>query len=232
MNAWSKRNLPGKDSHWLVEILGLSNTALISICEEVAVMIERYALKHEAGSKREISHAVSGKLIKREAIKAGGLGGLTATPSILPGIGTLTTAVAGALVDLAYLTKLHMELCYKISAAYQVEMDPERLKAVALALLGFSGGSVVTKHVAAATLRNMIDNTASGYLRKGLTDVAVELAEKISPRVAGAGFRLIPFLGIPFSASVNAASTIAIGKQARKYFSTWDDVPDSIYDHI
>ena len=232
MNAWSRRGRPGKDSHWLVEILGVSNAALISIAEEVAAMIARYAVKHEAGSKREISHAVSSRLIKREAIKAGGLGGLTAAPSILPGVGTLTTAFAGAVVDLAYLTRLHMELCYRISAAYQVEMEPERLKAVALTLLGFSGGTVVTKHVAAATLRSMIDQTASGYLRRGLTDVALELAEKISPRVARAGFKLIPFLGVPFGASVNAASTIAIGKQAKKYFSTWDDAPDSIFDHI
>jgi len=228
MNAPSKRNLPRRDNHWLAGILGLSNTALISIREEVAGMAEQYALKHKGKSRREVSHAVSSKLIRREAIKAGGFGGLTATPSLLPGVGTLTAAIAGATVDLAYLTKIHVDLCYRISAAYQVEMDADRLKAVALALLGFSGSAEVTKQVAATTLRSMVDKAAGGYLRRGLADVALELAEKVSPKVLGFSYKLIPFLGVPLNASINAASTVIIGKQARKYFSTWDDDLDSM----
>jgi len=200
---------------------------MISIREEVAGMVEQYALKHKGKARREISHAVSSKLIRREAIKAGGFGGLTATPSLLPGVGTLTAAIAGATVDLAYLTKIHIDLCYRISAAYQVEMDAHRLKAVALALLGFSGSAVVTRHVAATTLRSMVDKAAGGFLRRGLADVALELAEKVSPKVFGIGYKLIPFLGVPLNASINAASTIIVGKQARKYFSTWDDDLDS-----
>lgn len=229
MNVPSKRCQPHKDNHWLAILLGLSNTALISIRATVGAMLEQHAAKHHGKPRREISPAVSDTLIKRGALKAGGFGGLTAVPSILPGIGTLTAAVAGSAVDLAYLTKIHIDLCYSISAAYEVDVHPEKLKAVALAILGFSGSAELSKQVAATTLRTMIDEAAAGYLQKGLTEAAIELAEKISPKLLGMSCKLIPFLGVPLNASVNAASTVILGKQARKYFSTWDNDSDYLF---
>lgn len=222
MNLSSERGPSRKENHWLARVLGLSSAALFSIRAEVAEMVERHAAKHNGKPRREISYIVSNKLIKRGVLKAGGFGGLTAAPSVLPGFGTLGTAVAGAAVDLAYLTKVQIDLCYGISAAYEVEMDPDKLKAVALAILGFSGSAEATKQLAATTLRSVIDRAAAGYLKKGLADAALELAEKISPQLLGMTCKLIPFLGVPLNASINAASTIIIGKQARKYFSTWD----------
>jgi uncharacterized protein (DUF697 family) len=204
-------------------VLGLSSAGLSTIRVEVAAMVERYAVKHADKPRREIAYLVSNRLIKRGALKAGGFGGLTATPSLLPGIGTLSAAVAGAAVDLAYLTKVQIDLCYRICAAYEVDMDPERLKAVALALLGLAGSAELTKQVAATTMRTMIDRAAANYLEKGLVEAAVEVAERTNLKLLGRTCTLIPFLGIPFNASVNAAATIAIGKQARTYFSTWNN---------
>jgi uncharacterized protein (DUF697 family) len=222
VDAPSESGLPREDTHWLAILLGLSSAGLATIRAEVAEMVDRYAVKHHGKPRREIAYLVSNRLIKRGTLKAGGFGGLTATPSLVPGIGTLSGAVAGAAVDLAYLTKVQIDLCYRICAAYEVDMDPERLKAVTLALLGLAGSAELTKQVAATTMRAMIDRAAAKYLEKGLVEVAVELAERTNLRLLGRTCTLIPFLGIPFNASVNAASTIAIGKQARKYFSTWD----------
>lgn len=228
MRAPTERSRSGEDNHWLAKALGLSMAALLSIREEVAGMAEQYASKHGGTSRREVSFAVSGRLIRRGALKAGGFGGLTASPSLLPGLGTLGSALVGAAADLVYLTKVQIDLCYGISAAYEVELDPEKLSAIALALLGFSGSAEVTKQIAATTLRTMIDRAAAGYLRKGLTRAAADLSEKLGPRLLGLTCRLIPFVGIPLNASANAASTIVIGRQARKYFSTLDNKPVSM----
>jgi hypothetical protein len=49
------------------------------------------------------------------------------------------------------------------------------------------------------------------------------VAERLIPRLLRGTYRIIPFLGIPLSASINIASTLTVGNQARKYFSIWSD---------
>jgi hypothetical protein len=39
------------------------------------------------------------------------------------------------------------------------------------------------------------------------------------PKLLGRSYKLLPFLSIPLSASINIASTMMVGNQARKYFS-------------
>ena len=212
---------------WLAKTVDLSGTRLPAIRDEVAEMMADHVSRHRRRTRSERSHAVSSKLIKKGAIKACGLGGLTAASALLPGLGTLTAIVAGTAVDLAYLTKIQIELCYGISAAYEVEMDDEELKAVAIALLGFSGSALAAKHVAASALKNIIDSASAIYLRTGLAKAATELAQKLSPRLLTKTLKFIPFVGVPLNASINAALAISVGKQARKYFSAWASDTDS-----
>jgi len=106
-----------------------------------------------------------------------------------------------------------------------VQMDDEELKAVFLALLGFSGSAEAAKGIAVRTLRGVVDEMSAAYLRRGIPDSALDVSAKLIPRFAGKAYRIIPFLGIPISASLNIASTMMVGNQARKYFSTWEDTP-------
>lgn len=220
-------DFPGKGpstsnkTHWLVKTVDISGTMLPTIRREVGAMMADHRMRHQSQTRHESALSVSNQLIKREAIKASGLGGITAASALLPGWGTLSALVAGTAVDLAYLTKIQIKLCYGISAAYDVDMDDEELKAVAVALLGFSGTALAAKHIAATTLKNIIDHTSALYLRTGLSKAAVELAEKLSPRLLSRSLKIIPFLGIPLNASINGALTLSVGKQAQKYFSAW-----------
>jgi len=208
---------------WLMKILGLSGKALPAIREEVGEMLRECRLEYGDGSKRDLSHEVSSRLIKRNAIKAGAVGGITAAPATLPVIGTIGTAVVGVTADFAYLIRKQIELCYAISAVYDTRIDEEELKAITLALLGFSGTGQMLKEIAASTLRNIVDATTTKYLKKGVVDAAAEVAAKITPRFLGKSYKLIPLLGIPLSASINIASTMMVGNQARKYFSTLEE---------
>ena len=162
-------------------------------------------------------------MIKRSALKAGAIGSLTAAPAALPFIGTVGTAIAGTTADLAYLVKTQVELCYAIAAAYEASIDEEELRAVTLALIGFSGSGELLKSIGASTLKSIVDATAAKYLKKSIADATTDLAQKFGPRLLGRAYKLIPFVGIPLSASMNIASTMMVGHQARKYFSTGDD---------
>jgi len=213
-----------KEEGWLARILMLTGSSLPSIREDVRGLLTEYDLA-QGGTKprRYISYAVSSKLIGRAAIKTGSFGGLVSIPATIPGVGLIGTLLAGITADLVYLIRTQIELCYAIAIAYDVEMDEEELKAVSLALLGFSGSAEAAKGIAVRSLRGIVDEMTVAYLRKGIPGSALDVSAEILPRIAGKAYRFIPFLGIPISASLNIASTMMVGNQARKYFSTWED---------
>lgn len=215
-----------KKSDWLAKIINLSRVSLPYIQKEIKEMMREYDLQCGGKPRRYISYRVSSRLIKRSAIKAGGIGGLVAAPATLPLIGTLGTLILSLTADITYLLRTQIELCYGISVAYEVMMDEEELKAVTLALLGFSGGAEAVKGITAGALRNLVDTMAEKYLRKGITESAIDVADKVGPRFLGRAYKLLPFVGIPISASINMASTMMVGNQARKYFGTWDSFSD------
>ncbi len=205
---------------WLIKALDLTGASLPSIHRKVAERRLEFELRHEGRSKEFISHVLGSRLIREKALRTGGMGGILAAPATLPLIGAIGTIAMGVTVDLFYLMRAQVDLCYEMSATYGTELDEEELKAVVLALLGLSGSAGALKGIAATTLKNVVDHMSSSYLRKGLSKSAVEVAEKMGPRILGKAYRLIPLLGIPLSASINMASTMMVGNQARKYFRT------------
>ena len=207
------------NADWLVKILGLSGKGLPALKEEVGEMIREAVLENENRPKKDIHYQVSSRLIKRSALRTAAVGSITATPATLPVVGTIGTAFFGTTADFVYLIRKQIELCYAISTVYDTGMDDEELRAIILAIIGFSGTGQMAKEIAASTLRNIVDATTAKYLKKGLTHAAAEVAAKITPRFLGRAYKLIPLLGIPLSASINIASTMMVGNQARKYFS-------------
>ncbi|MBW1888876.1 MAG: hypothetical protein JRI52_11115 [Deltaproteobacteria bacterium] len=204
---------------WLASVLGLTGDALPVIRETVSNEIENHGLKNGDRPSPVVASRICSKLIKQSAMKVGAVGGITAAPAALPIVGTLGIAVVGTTVDFAYLIRKQVELCYSISAVYDTSIDEEELKAIVLALLGFSGAGQIAKEIAASTLRSIVDATASRFIKKGLTEAAADVAVKLTPKLLGRSYKLIPFLSIPLSVSINIASTMMLGNQARKYFS-------------
>jgi len=211
-----------KNFDWFETLMTFSGTTLPLIKSDVMKIKEDYMMRHPGMPKRYICYAVSKELIAKSAIKAGMAGGITSAPAVIPGLGTIGTILVGATADLAYLIKLHIELCYAISVAYDVRMDEKELKAVTLAILGFSGTTQAIKGITAGIFKKSVDEMAERYLKKGISKASVEVAERLIPRLIGKVWRFIPLLGIPIGASINALSTVTVGKQARKYFSAWD----------
>ncbi|HIJ81805.1 MAG TPA: hypothetical protein HPP76_08865 [Desulfuromonadales bacterium] len=216
-----------KEDNWLAKLLYVSGTSFNAIQGTVRQMMVEYDLEHGGKPRRYASYNVSSKLIRKAAYKTGAFGGLVSAPATIPGIGTLGTLFVSITADMAYLIRTQIELCYSISVAYDVEMDMEELKAVTVALLGFSGSAEAVKGVAARSLRSVIDELTRVYISKGIPDSAAEISARLLPRYAGRAYKVLPFLGMPLSASINITSTMMVGNQARKYFSTWDDFPES-----
>jgi hypothetical protein len=218
-------------NHWLEDMLFLTGTSLPDIRNSVREMVEEYEMSGSGESSQRISYEVSSRLIKKCALRSGAFGGLSASPATLPGIGTLGTLFVSLTADLVHLLRTQIELCYGIAAAYNVSMDEEELQAVALALIGFSGTAEAVKGISAVVIRETIDKAAAGHLQTGMGRAATALARKMGLQTSSRLTRLIPFLGITFCASINIASTMMVGNQARRYFSAWSDSPNQLPEH-
>jgi hypothetical protein len=209
-----------KDFSWFDNLLTISGTYLPSIRSEVHLMLMEHDLKHGSEQPKMFkAYRVSGRLIKKAAFKTAAMGGLTSVPATLPLIGTVGTVLVGSAIDLYYLLRIQIELCYGISVAYEVDMDEEELKAITLAILGFTGSAQAVKTIAASAFRRAIDEMAEGYIKTGLAKASTDVATRLIPRLLGNSYKIIPFLGIPLGASVNVLSTMTVGNQARRYFN-------------
>lgn len=215
-----KKDAKRKDD-WVMKALTLSGTSLPSIQRNVGDLMREYELRYEGKDREYISYKVSSRLIKRSAIKSGGYGGIFAAPATLPWVGAFGTFVFSTTADIVLLIRAQVDLCYAISVAYGVEMEEEELKAVILALFGFSGSAGMFKTMTAKAMRDIIDEMAVVYMKKGIARASVEVADRMVPRILGRAFRFLPLIGIPLNASINIAAVMAVGNKARKYFSVW-----------
>lgn len=200
-------------------ILGLTKKQLPAIRIEVRSMAALCELLNPHMSKQDISYKVGDKLINHSAIKAGAVGSVTSVPAAIPGIGTMGTVLLGLAVDVTYLLKTQVRLCFAMSAAHEVEIEPEELNAVTMALLGFSRPEELADRIAASSLKAFEYSAAAKLLGKGLSKIMVRVSPRVTPRVLVRTFKLLPIINIPFGAALNAASTLKVGHRARRYFS-------------
>lgn len=209
---------------WFDSLLTISGTHLPTIRKEVLDLLNEYDLEHNGTKpKKYRCYAVSSKLIRNASFRAAGIGGLTCMPAALPVVGTLGTVLIGSVIDLYYVMRTQIELCYSISVVYEAPVNEDELKAITLALLGFSGSAEAVKAMTSGVLRRTIDEIAEGYLQSGLSKASAEVIERMIPQFLKRTYKIIPFLGIPIGASISAVSTMTVGSRARKYFSIGAD---------
>ena len=226
-NKFFKNIVPISDDNgdWLVYILEKSGLDIDAIYDEVDYLLWEFAFDNKLdliNDFDDIAYEVSKKIIKWSAIKACTIAGLTSAPSTLPVIGAIGTALIGSTIDIAYLIRTQVELCYAISAAYQIEIEHDKLKNITLAILGFSSNEDIALEIASSTLKTIINETALKYSKKGTLKAASELAVDLIPRLSSKTTKLIPIFGITFNAGINVSLLINVGKQARKYFSVYE----------
>ncbi|HIJ79382.1 MAG: EcsC family protein [Desulfobulbaceae bacterium] len=200
--------------------LVLAGVSLSAIRERVRGMLARTAAR-QTGKEASGDSAllVSNELIGTHCLKSGFFGGLTSAPGTLPGMGTLGTVTVTLSADLLYLLRTQVELCYGISVAYGVEMEEKELRAVAMALIGYSGSNEAVRDINALVIREIIDQAARNYLAAGMNKAITLLLQKMGTKSSGRLIKALPLIGIPIGASVNVATIKTVGNNAKAYFS-------------
>ncbi len=136
-------------------------------------------------------------LIKNKCWQAGGVGAVTSSTSLVPGLGTLVALTFGVATDIGLTFKLQAELVLEVAAAYGHDLSDEEKQRIVMVVTGASAGA------------NQALQVAGRQVAKAATS---KLAQK-------SVVKAIPVIGVAASAGTNVVTTYLIGQRAKAYFS-------------
>lgn len=164
-----------------------------------------------------IRKVVERKLITRYSNYTAAAGGAAALPSLVPGIGTLTSLIGGSLVDMTLCLKFEVELILSLASlrGYDIEDVRERHFAYLLAAIHTyeaSGG----RNPIPDLLKTELD-AVWNYTPRQLSKLVTTLFVRLVIHFAGRGLaRAIPLVGMVVSSTTNKALTARVGRAAVK----------------
>ncbi|KPA14281.1 magnetosomen protein-like [Candidatus Magnetomorum sp. HK-1] len=207
-----------KDGDWLMELLNQTGLDRKSIQEEIDFLLWEYEFENPESPSHEIRDNVCHKLVVWSSSKVATSAGVTTAPVSLPVIGAIGSASLGATVDLIFLIRTQIELCYAIAAVYHIKMSDLQLKAVILALLGYVDNDDIAKDITKTSLNQLINSMATHFITRGLRESSIEVVERLATRLFGRMVRWIPLISIPINVSMNVNAIKSIGARAQQYF--------------
>ena len=180
----------------------------------------RMKKRHKHASDAVISAHVADAMVKRYSLLASIVGGSSGLVGIVPGLGTILAATAGASTDAVVCMKLQVDMCMCMCAAYGYDItstDAQHLSLLIAAggTLEKAGASAGTKIATQAGVKMMRQ-----YLKGATLQAVKEFFKKIGITFTRkAAEKAIPFgVGTVIGAVANYALTHYVGKQAKKWF--------------
>jgi len=207
------------DSDWLRTILNQTGMNLPDIRDEIQFLLWENLFDNEQLSIDNVAHSVCNQLLKWSSIKVGSFGSITAAPASFPVIGSIGASVCTTTIDVAYLIRSQIELCYAISAVFDTDITEDNLKAITLALLEYDNNNELLADIARSSFNSLINSLAAKYLKKGIDCVAPDIAQKLLSRMLNrVSAKWIPFISIPINAAINVSDIRKTGNRAISYF--------------
>lgn len=176
--------------------------------EAIARFSRQLAKKHSNENEKQLALRVVRSCAKMSAT----VGLATASPALLPGIGT-AVAIASILPEEAYLMRKQCEMVLKIAAIYDFDLnDSERLYEI-IALVGNPANTIDMLMTAKYDLRRIAAKTAAQL--SGRFEAKTLLGAKAASRGV---VRRLPALGFLVGGAINYYSFSSIGKKALFFY--------------
>ncbi len=200
-------------------------TAVERILEAPEKIIARVEQARADSGAWDEADLVAPKLISSYSNKSALIGGATAIPAMLPGVGTAVTLLAGPMADMVLLLKLETELCLALSClrGHDIRDPKERQLAFLLAAINTAelskGRNTVLEVVDVSG--TAIWNYAPRRVGKILVNVLAVIA---ALQISRGMLRAVPLIGIAVGASMNKVLTARVGKNAYRSLKTRDSL--------
>ncbi len=151
-------------------------------------------------------------VIRRKCMEAGAIGAVTASPTLVPGLGTIVALTFGTAVDIGMMYKLQGELVLELIDLYAPTLSLENKRNILMLVTGISIG-------AGRLLGEQGQEIAAKASRRLTTRIngaaAIEVAEEAASGFFARSISLV--LGVAAVAGVNIVTTYTIGRRAQAY---------------
>ncbi len=176
---------------------------------EILAVVDRYC----ADPEDTLEITTSG-IVAHYSNRSALVGGATALPSLIPGVGSLATLVAAPLADMVFLLKYEVEMCLALSAAhgYDIHRDEERQMAFLLAALKTAQVSKSGSNYVNITGPALWQYTPRRVSKLLVTTLAIIGVAALSKHF----IKAVPLLGVAVGASMNKILTTKVGRNAHE----------------
>jgi hypothetical protein len=151
-------------------------------------------------------------VIRNKCMQAGAIGAVTASPTLIPGLGTVIALTFGTAVDIRMMYKLQGELVLELIDLYAPTLPLENKRNVLMVVTGISIGA-----------NRVISQSGQEIASKATQRLAVRFsgvaAEEIAEGATVGVFAksVSTMLGVATSAGINMVTTYTIGRRAQAY---------------
>jgi len=214
-------NSQGRQLLTAVERIIASTDSLIALSQEH----QRKARERGLGSESATLDAAAQEVISHFALRSALSGGLTAAPSLIPGLGSLIATAGGTLADIGLVLKFEVEMALVLSHLYgfDITRPDERQIAFLLASVGTydaqSGGNVLGELSQAARAGK---DAVWTYAPREVSKIVVSVMTKIALLKLSKGMlaRALPVVGIAVGSTMNRALTRRVGERCIRDLKT------------
>ncbi len=176
--------------------------------EEVRRRVEKLRKQHPDLTNRELCELI----ITRKSRFCAASGAVTALPAAMPVIGTLVTLVGGTLLDMTAVGYFTAEMVLEMSTVYGRDLYLPGVSREALWVMASAvGADAANKTIGKLAMRQMQNQ----FFTRMARELLVSLGIRVSQRTV---LKLIPFLGVIISGSVNYFICRQIGRMAADYY--------------
>ena len=200
-----------------VEIIAISPGDAIAIADQY-VHQSRQRFPNDSESDHQLRAA--NKIVGRYSKLAMMVGGASALPGIIPGLGTAVAMVGGATADALVSMKLQVDMCMCLAAAFKYDITSEDGKHLAFLIAatgrvqraGVDAGAKLGSKAGVSMLRQYLKGGALQATKLAFRRVGVTFTRKAAEKA-------IPFgIGVAVGAGANYGLTRFVGHQAKQLF--------------
>ncbi len=176
--------------------------------QEAMARVQKLRAKLPGATDDELAET----LIRNKCLQAGAIGAVTASPTLIPGLGTVVALTFGTAVDIKMMYKLQGELVIELMALYTPDLALENKRNVLMVVTGLGIGA--NRYISQQGQELASKATQRLASRFGGA-AAVEVAEDAAAGVMAKSVSTM--LGVATSAGINVVATYAIGRRAQAY---------------
>lgn len=176
--------------------------------QEATERVKKLRDKRPTATNDELAEVI----IRNKCMQAGAIGAVTASPTLIPGLGTVVALTFGTAVDIRMMYKLQGELVLELINLYAPSLPLENKRNVLMLVTGISIG-------------------ANRVLSEGGQELAAKATQRLSARLGGTVAEEVAVdastglfaktvslaLGVATAAGINILTTYTIGRRAQAY---------------